>query len=214
MGTQAVGKWPQTLLPYGCAQLQALPMPGPGSPSLGPWPPPCAHDPHTTSAGPRSHPASCFLRGFQSRPCRTAPSPCPAHQPRGLQDVTASPPSLQSGCVWPMGPMGVRAAWRCGTAGAGAPCATTAGTRRTGTWCAACWVSLARRTCTEPLSSDKVGRPPEDNVGRGTRVLGLPSHPGSPRRQSCRVPPGLHLGPSHLGGPAASSHPSPDSSDH
>ena len=107
-----------------------------------------------------------------------------------------------------------RAAWRCTTSGAGAPCATTAGTRRTGTWCAACWVSLARRTCTEPLSSDKVGRPPEENVGRGTRVLGLPSHLGSPRRQSCRVPPGLHLGPSHLGGPAASSHPSPDSSDH
>ena len=48
--------------------------------------------------------------------------------------------------------------------------------------------------------------PTRGECGARDRVLGLPSHPGSPRRQSCRVSPGLHLGPSHLGGLAASSH--------
>ena len=54
--------------------------------------------------------------------------------------VQARPP----GCVWPMAPTGVLAAWRCGTAGAGAPCAMMAGTCGTPPWPAGSWAAGAR----------------------------------------------------------------------
>ena len=120
--------------------------------------PVCPRPPHHFCRITRS-PSFLLPKGLPVTPLQDSPQPLPARQSRGLQDVTASPPSLQSGCVWLMGPMGVRAAWRCGTAGAGAPCAMTAGTCGTPPWPAGSWAVGARWPPPGAPSSGRVQGP-------------------------------------------------------